>query len=1391
MTTNQLTDKNWLADHLKKIKDKAGPRYSAELNVDLPIAQIFDGLGRTNEFYISVRSHFGNLNRQFGRVRVTIDNKEIQGTYKAFKQEVIALSSLLMQIKGYDTQPIPWSKVRTKASRAIDICWQIMDQLREEKHKLEKEKTNNEEQNSAGRHVLQDIDTELHYLYESQKELKYFEELSNSTMGKLTNSPFLLITGIAGSGKTHLVCDHIKNRFYKDKPLPAILTFGEHFIDSKDIFQQIANQANIKQTGKQLLQSLNDTGKRSKSRALIIIDGLNETKTRTFWKKYLGQVIEEIKKYPNIGLVVCLRSGFEQDVLTKKVARSFVQEEHKGFQFREWEAINKFFHEFNLPLPEIPLLTPEFQNPLFLLLFCKAFQNRSIKGKNKQIFKGHEGATYIFEAFVDRVSKKILKQFGIINSKNNSIWDHIIEKIAEEMVNGNKESISEDQLNAIVEATYSSIDQHTFIQELERNLLIVKTPRYSAQKREYDGFDFRFPFQKFSDHLIGRYLFKKYEKEFGKANKNPQTAKKFFSKRRKLGQFLFRSWNRGVVEALSIQCPEHLKGTEFIEVAPYLRDNHMASEAFIESLVWRKPDAFSQDRKNTLDYINSKVIRSKSSHDNLINAFLSVTPIPNHPFNADFLHQHLSKYSMADRDAWWSTFLHYQYGLRGAVDRLVEWGWSSQDKTHLDDESIRLCSVALAWFLTTPNRFLRDKSTKALVSILTGRPHIVQKILDQFRDVNDPYVVERLYAVAYGVALRSRKNKNGLKLLATWIYRNIFQDEKTPTNILLRDYARGVIHVALDEDIKFKLSRKKITPPFKSKWSGKIPSAKTLKKKYYPEDFFKDKTQERGFLNIWSSVMYDFGSLGDFGNYVLNTNVNHWSGRKLEGTDINRKKLLEKFKKGLTPSQRRLFGKATNPFWGINFSKFAASLDIKIYDGVLEDDRKLEVQAEKQVKVMINALQKFELSLSPYARSLFRKDIKPYLDDRGYIKDPLERFNTGLAQRWVFNRVVELGWKSNLHGEFDNLVNYSRGDRSDHKVERIGKKYQWIALHELLGLISDNFEFKEDSWSEETEKYNGTWQLSIRDIDPSCILKDTPSQPPNSLPTFVNYRINDFYNAWSKKSSHYSWLEKTNDVPNPTGIIETTDSEGNKWVALNGFIDWQESTPPEQQKYDVATRQLWYMIKSYLVKSENKSKMIRWMQKQNFMGRWMPESHEFYNVYLSEYPWSPAFLTQYTPYYGHDGWTDKVRGSEKMPSKILVTDDTYLSSGSSIDCSTDETITVKLPAKYIIDKMKLTQPYVDGRFFDSDNTMVAFDPSVFSSDISRFVFFRKNKLVEFLESRGYSIIWTLLGEKNIIGGSMFIPPEGWMEINGVYTLANNIIFGSLRASFSKDENPIK
>ena len=1105
MARNRFSDKKWLNTHLKQIKQRAGNRYTPEHNVDLPIAEIFDGLSRTENFYTLIRKYYGKLNRGFNCIFSKYENKEVQQVYNALKREISHLSEILGGVKEYNTKDIPWGKVNRLMKKANDISWKLSEKLRDEKTKAEKEKPEDKQENRPS--VSERIGSDIHYLYETQNELRHFEELSSSIKAKLSNNPFLFLRGAAGTGKTHLLCDVVENRITSKKSFPAVLMFGELFTTTENPFAQVIQQLGLQLNKKQVLRSLDNAGKKSGCRALIVIDALNETRQRNFWKRNLNKVIDEVKKYPNVALVISVRSGFEDEVLTKRQGKVFIHEEHRGFQFREWEAVNKFFQEFRLPMPEIPLLMPEFQNPLFLLLFCKAFQDRARKNKAKkqrQIFRGHEGATYIFETFVDSVSKRLSKQFGISNSPTKNVWDTIIEKIAEKMVNQSDDRITEEKVATIVKTAYPSIDCDHFIKDLDRNLLLIKVPRYSIEKGEYEGFDFRFPFQKFSNHLIGRYIFKKYEKEFGKDNKNLETAKKFFSKRRNLGKFLSKSWNRGIIEALSIQCPEHLKGCELVDVASYLRDFHVAQEAFVESLIWRKPDAFSTELKNTLAYINTEIIRTESGYNNLLNAFLSVAPIPNHPFSANFLHKHLSKFSMAKRDSWWSTFLHYQYGERGAVDRLIEWGWSKPDKANINDESIRLCSVALTWFLTTPNRFARDKSTKALVSLLTGRLNVVLALLQQFKDVNDSYVSERLYAIAYGCALRNREDKEGLKNLAQWVYNNIFRGGSPPVHILWRDYAHGIIEVALHKKIKITVSRKKIDPPFGSNWPKRVPSEKLLKSKYYPEVFFQKKTEDRGYLDIWSSVMYNSGTtlLGDFGNYVLNSAVSHWTGNKIGEKTPNRKKLFENFIKMLSLDQKELWDD-TNPITYKENKKdnsfIIPSISIKIAKG----------RKTKDELNIANGL--FKNSLSQKQRKVFEKDIAPFLDHNQNIYDTSKQFDPRLAQRWVFNRVVQLGWKQELHGQFDRNVNYNRADRSEHKPERIGKKYQWVALYELLARISDNFEFKEESWSDKIGKYEGSWQLSIRDIDPSCILKEFPNEKPEDVPVFSKNGIQSQY----------------------------------------------------------------------------------------------------------------------------------------------------------------------------------------------------------------------------------------------------------------------------------------
>jgi hypothetical protein len=1360
---NIFLNSKWLKAHLKEIKHKADTRYTPELNVTLPIAEIFDGLARTPVFYTSIRAHYGNLIRIHSRIKLKKQDKDLNIYFKDLNAEFAKLEKHLSQIKEYNNSDICWKQIWKKAKKSEDYLWEL---IRKAEYIREEQKNNASEDNKKDSDSNQSSSVDeytTHPMYQLLKELEFFIKLSNSSKTKTSNIPVLLVNGSAGTGKTHLLCDIVQMRI--NELYPSILLFGEYFNTKRSIWAQIIEQLDIGKTIKnksQLFKMLDSAGKKSNVRSLICIDALNES-VDGFWKKNINLLVEEVIKYPNIGLVVSIRNGYENRILSnKKVKKKFTQIEHHGFTGEVmWNAVSYFFKKYNITFPEVPLLHPEFSNPLFLKFFCE--KNKD----SKPNLKGGNALKDVFEDFIIEIGHEVLKQLNPNAKKRdrgkNILWDYIVKSTALWMAQYGKTSIPKEDLLNIVKTHINKLNVLKINKSNATKVIDLMERRALLHKIDLKNKTiYRFTYNKFSDHIIVRSL-------LSSIKSKPERIKAF-SKNGKFEEILLNfKYNSGILEALCIQVPEFCDGKELFELAPYLSANNNFQYPFRESLIWRESK-----------YIGEKAITILKKNINKGDDFfyepiLSLASFPDNPLNAEFLHRLLNKFSMQKRDAWWSTYLHYEYSEKGAVNRLVEWAWSEQDKSHINDDAILLSSIALSWFLTTPNRFLRDKATKALVALLTNRINLVKKLLVKFNDVKDPYISERLYAVAYGCILRNRKDKRHAKELAQWVYGNIFKDGKPPAHILLRDYAYGVIQTALHNGVKLKINLKKIKPPYISDWPKIIPTEKKLKDKYYPKDVSKD----RGYVEIWASLM---SSLGDFGIYVLNPNLNRWSGRKLETNTPPKKVIFKQFKRSLSTKQKKLW-KERNRFSKIDFqllNSLAKNGNLPVLLTKKEENKDFEYEYKKQTR---NTEKKFKESLNTKQRKIYEKEIKPYLNYSGGIDEPLKNFDNGLAQRWVFNRVVKLGWKPELHGEFDKNVNYYSASRTDHKAERIGKKYQWIAFHELLACVSDNFEFKSGSWKEDSTICKGPWQLSVRDIDPSCTLKDIPYYMPQNLPNIKDWQSNIQYNNWNKNRSDVNWLKKTKDLPQPQKIIDVNDNKGNKWLVLEGFFEWQEEIPPEQEQYHYPQKRLWYMVKSYIVKKKDFRRVYKWAKKQNYFERWMPESNEFSNIFLGEYPWAPAFLYYYSYY---DDWTDETKyGEQKIPVNVLITDDGYFSSGQSTDCSTSEGIRVKLPANWLKDRMKINQTYVDGRFFDKNKELVTYDPIVFDDKSPKVLLINKEKLCKFLSTKGYSIFWTLLGEKSII--DELISRSDWkgkLDISGAFTLnSNNKIIGSMNTKF--------
>ncbi len=110
-----------------------------------------------------------------------------------------------------------------------------------------------------------------------------------------------------------------------------------------------------------------------------------------------------------------------------------------------------------------------------------------------------------------------------------------------------------------------------------------------------------------------------------------------------------------------------------------------------------------------------------------------------------------------------------------------------------------------------------------------------------------------------------------------------------------------------------------------------------------------------------------------------------------------------------------------------------------------------------------------------------------------------------------------------------------------------------------------------------------------------------------------------------------------------------------------------------------------------------------------------------------------------------------------------------------------------LPSKYLVNKMKLKHPELDGRFRNKAGDLIAYTTSVSEENNPSTLVIKEKSFLQFLNKHDYAIFWTMLGEKQIIGGSRYGRDEyrGRLEICGIYYLDKNVLTGKKKSNFNK------
>lgn len=823
---------------------KLGPRYTPELHVNLPIEENFKMLAKDEDSLSCMFPYFKGFSEKSNGVGL-VGNSQYDNLVDNFKQSVDFIANFYFSFEKNRRKPVDLDSLKNEIEKAnkmlVNIC---MCGLNLKKQTVPKEIKNQIQYNEV---KINDAGNEL------RKLQKFFNE-----SGRFIQNQIMLIVGKAGSGKSHLLADIATKRLQCKKW--TCLFLGNTF-ERGSLWKQFLEKMSVKWDEIIFLRCLNLYGWLKRCRCLIFIDALNECDVPNFWAQNLEMFLNDIRKYPNVGVVLSVRSEYKDYVISERVQSLLCLVTHKGFNTASFEAVKHFFEYYEINLPNTPMLNPEFSNPLFLKLFCELLKKRGLH----EIPSGFNSLLDIFKNYIEDVNERISRKYNIDPSLY--LIRTSIENIALEMLKQKKELISSEcALKSLDESFCSSgIRAVDIFSELVSEGILIKS--YDKEKKV----SILFAYERYYDLLVAKALLG--------TEHNPENIKLMFKDGGSLHEYVtseFGFFNYvGLLNAWAILLPDNYDLELFEIIAD--EDIIATQEPFIEGLLWRK----KIDIRKIHNYIITYILPEKYYKNKWLDTLLLLCSKPECALNSDYLHEYLFPLSMGNRDAEWSIFISTQDDSDiNNVKRIIDWTWHNDDLELLSDESTRLLGQMLIWFLTSMNREVRDESSTALVNLLKNKIDVLICLLDKFKDVNDPYVLQRMYAVAFG-CVTNNFDKESIKRLCECVYKNIFESAYVVPDILLRDYAMNTIEYGLHLGINFAFDVKKIYPPYKSVMPSNLPSNNIVDANLVPYLGRAAASPEYAVNKIIRSMVTEYGrgtaNYGYFGRYVWDRAFKYWN----------------------------------------------------------------------------------------------------------------------------------------------------------------------------------------------------------------------------------------------------------------------------------------------------------------------------------------------------------------------------------------------------------------------------------------------------------------------------------------------------------------------------------
>lgn len=1196
---------DWFKSRFDVARAALGERYAPELNVDLPIRRALSAFARDPQFIKEVHDWADRLDEAFNRAIGYLRDQVTGSHAPSVARLEAALAPLVRNIrlapkKPADMLPLDqWRSAAYEARTALEECSMALWS------------------ESRDAELKRDRDAALHFTWRLRDVIEDVAGDMVSPTANLVNVSRLLVEGEAGVGKSHLLADVADDHIANGRP--AVLILGGMFSDSEPWTQILSHLGLAGTTPDEFLGALDAAAEAAGTRALVMIDAINERQGVAVWAHRLAAFLQAAARFPRVAIVVSCRTTFLPWIVDPQLGVADLPRiTHPGFAGKAAEAARRYLDQRGIVRMAAPAFAPEFENPLFLRTCCDLLERRG----ETELPRGLSGVTAIFDFYFGAVAETLTLRMGL--NPRFRLVERALGDLTARMVQDGTGYIALEEVIGLLESVHPSQgrNEQSLLFQLESEGVIAVEPV------EIDGAleeHVRFTFERLSDHRIAARLLDDHVCDDDPA---PAFAQGGHLEGHVVGPHSYQC--AGIVEAFAVQLPERY-GVELPDIVQS-RDARDLWHAFELSLLWREQKTFT---KRTLELVRE--LAPGYGSDPVLATLLAIATEPENGFNAAYLDRVLRAMPMPDRDKKWSIGVSRLGEEEGnPVGTLIEWTLANALQP-IESARARLVAITLAWLLSLSHRAVRDRATKALAALLVIRRGLAAELIRLFADIDDAYILDRVLAAAYGGALRSHSDGD-LADLAAAAFDAVFARDPIPDHALIRDHARGIVEFAASRGALPKgLDPKRARPPYPARRPIEPISKDVI------EQFKEDRGRGEFHDDICHSAIMD----GDFARYVIDRVTEHFLQLPIEEVDRTPKQIFDHWRlTAIAPHLER--GEALDRLLEASRSVYELPSEWDLWDAPRSSSEPSKDERKRLETAREEAEKQLERLLEEDGTHEYRVRAAGFVRERawnpeGNLWNPTHQSDQ--ARRWVAWRAHDLGWTAERFGKFENRM--PDNGRMEHRIERIGKKYQWIALHELVGRLSDRFTVGR-GWREEIGLYKGPWDLNIREMDPSILVTGTPQRERSDQPSTwwaphaPRWRI-------ESPAARRAWMmDQVQDIPDFQTQINVTDSENRRWLVLDVSMSRNQWHMVDGERN--AHRMTWHKIKCLLVSAADRTRLLRLLGGSERDRDHPPEVDLSWDAYLGEYPWHPSCA-------GADGsWPLKPPRGGPIPVHATVVD---------------------------------------------------------------------------------------------------------------------------------------